>query len=500
MIRFEDIYETVRRHHPGADLELLRKAYIFSAVEHKGQTRASGEPYLVHPLEVANILAEMRMDPACVAVGLLHDVLEDTLTDADRIKEYFGEDVLHIVEGVTKISKIPFSTSEERQAENFRKLLLAMVDDIRVILVKLADRLHNMRTLQHLPGGAPGAHRRRDHGHLRAPGRPAGHEQDQERARGPGLPVPGARGLQGAHPPGGGEAQEGHRVHREGEGHGVRAAAGRRPRRHPRGAHQAPVLHPPEAAPAAHRPRPGLRLRGPAHRGAHHPRLLRRPRRAAQPLAAGAGAHQGLHRHAAAQRLPVAAHLGDRGRGPSLRGADPHPRDAPHRRGGDRRPLEVQGGAHRLQQGRPGLRLAAPAPGVAAGGEGPARVPELAEARPLPRGGLLLHARGRGEDAAPGGDAGGLRLRHPHRGRPPVRGRAGERQDGPPALQAEERRHRRDPHRRRPPPQPRLADLHRHQQGPGQDPPLPEHRGEAAGGGDRQEALRARAEALRPRA
>src|SRR5262244_2621766 len=151
MIRFEDIYETVKRHHAGADLELLRKAYIFSAVEHKGQTRASGEPYLVHPLEVAAILAEMRMDPACVAVGLLHDVLEDTLTDPDRIKEYFGDDVLHIVEGVTKISKIPFSSSEERQAENFRKLLLAMVDDVRVILVKLADRLHNMRTLQYLP-------------------------------------------------------------------------------------------------------------------------------------------------------------------------------------------------------------------------------------------------------------------------------------------------------------------------------------------------------------
>src|SRR3989442_6037066 len=95
MIRFEDIYEPVRQHHPGADLELLRKAYIFSAVEHKGQTRASGEPYLVHPLEVAAILAEMRMDPACVAVGLLHDVLEDTLTDAERIKEHFGPDVLH---------------------------------------------------------------------------------------------------------------------------------------------------------------------------------------------------------------------------------------------------------------------------------------------------------------------------------------------------------------------------------------------------------------------
>jgi GTP pyrophosphokinase len=150
-IRFEDIHETVRTHHPDADLDLLRKAYIFSAVEHKGQTRASGEPYLVHPLEVANLLAEMRMDPTCVAVGLLHDVLEDTLTAPERIKEYFGPDVLHIVEGVTKISKITFSSSEERQAENFRKLLLAMVDDVRVIIVKLADRLHNMRTLRHLP-------------------------------------------------------------------------------------------------------------------------------------------------------------------------------------------------------------------------------------------------------------------------------------------------------------------------------------------------------------
>src|SRR5688500_10747246 len=150
MIRFEDIYETVGRHHPEADLEVMRKAYIFSAVEHKGQTRASGEPYLVHPLEVAAILAEMRMDPACVAVGLLHDVLEDTLTEPERLKECFSADVLHIVEGVTKLSRIPFSTTEEHQAENYRKMLLAMVDDIRVILVKLADRLHNMRTLHFL--------------------------------------------------------------------------------------------------------------------------------------------------------------------------------------------------------------------------------------------------------------------------------------------------------------------------------------------------------------
>src|SRR5512139_674497 len=151
MIRFEDILETVQRHQPDADIEILRKAYIFSAVEHKGQVRASGEPYLVHPLEVAALLADMRMDPICVAVGLLHDVLEDTLTTTDRLREYFGDDVLRIVLGVTKISKIPLSTSEERQAENYRKMLLAMVDDVRVIMVKLADRLHNMRTLQHLP-------------------------------------------------------------------------------------------------------------------------------------------------------------------------------------------------------------------------------------------------------------------------------------------------------------------------------------------------------------
>ncbi len=150
MIRYEDLEEKVLHHQPNADLELLRKAYVFSAREHKGQVRQSGEPYLTHPLEVANILAEMRQDVACVSVGLLHDVVEDTLTDTRTLKEYFGEDIAHLVEGVTKISKIKFSSREERQAENFRKLLLAMVDDVRVILVKLADRLHNMRTLEHL--------------------------------------------------------------------------------------------------------------------------------------------------------------------------------------------------------------------------------------------------------------------------------------------------------------------------------------------------------------
>ncbi len=150
MIRFEEIAETVQLHHPGADLDVLRRAYVFSAVAHKGQVRASGEPYLSHPLEVASILASWRLDPICVAVGLLHDALEDTLATPQEIEDKFGPVVLHIVEGLTKISQISFSSIEERQAESFRKLLLAMVDDVRVILVKLADRLHNMRTLQHL--------------------------------------------------------------------------------------------------------------------------------------------------------------------------------------------------------------------------------------------------------------------------------------------------------------------------------------------------------------
>ncbi len=150
MIRFEDILEKVRAYQPDGDLDMLRRSYVFSAREHRGQVRQSGEPYLVHPLGVANILAERKLDVICVASGLLHDVVEDTLTTIETLEEYFGKEVAHIIDGVTKISKIRFSSIEEHQAENFRKMLMAMVDDIRILLVKLADRLHNMRTLKHL--------------------------------------------------------------------------------------------------------------------------------------------------------------------------------------------------------------------------------------------------------------------------------------------------------------------------------------------------------------
>ena len=150
MTSFEDLASRARANNPDVDTDLLRRAYEFSATEHAGQVRRSGEAYITHPLEVAGLVADMKLDDVAIAAGLLHDVVEDTLTTIERVSELFGPEVAHVVEGVTKISTIPFSSSEERQAENFRKMLLAMVNDARVILVKLADRLHNMRTLDSL--------------------------------------------------------------------------------------------------------------------------------------------------------------------------------------------------------------------------------------------------------------------------------------------------------------------------------------------------------------
>src|ERR1700694_1013540 len=151
LTKFRDLMKRMQENRPQDDLTIVKKAYDYSLKHHEGQTRASGQPYLVHPLEVALVLAEMKMDPVAIAAGLLHDSVEDTSVTIVDIRKEFGEQVAHIVEGVTKISKIDFATREEQQAENLRKMMLAMVDDIRVVLIKLADRLHNMRTLEHLP-------------------------------------------------------------------------------------------------------------------------------------------------------------------------------------------------------------------------------------------------------------------------------------------------------------------------------------------------------------
>src|SRR5664279_631577 len=148
--KFRDLLRKIRKYRPNDDLTLVKKAYEFSLKHHQGQTRASGEPYLVHPLEVAAVLADMQLDTTAIAAGLLHDSIEDTEVTVDDIRREFGEQVAHIVEGVTKVSKIEFASRDEAQAESVRKMVLAMVDDIRVVMIKLADRLHNMRTLEHL--------------------------------------------------------------------------------------------------------------------------------------------------------------------------------------------------------------------------------------------------------------------------------------------------------------------------------------------------------------
>jgi GTP pyrophosphokinase len=148
LIRINDIIDKIADYVPDADLDIVKRAYIYSARVHEGQVRLSGEPYLSHPLEVAGILADMKLDPESIAAGLLHDVIEDTSATSQEIKELFGPEILHIVSGVSKLSGLSFGSSRARQAESIRKMFLAMADDIRVILIKLADRLHNMRTLQ----------------------------------------------------------------------------------------------------------------------------------------------------------------------------------------------------------------------------------------------------------------------------------------------------------------------------------------------------------------
>src|SRR5579875_3916119 len=145
--QFQRLEETVRALRPNEDFAALERAYRFAAEKHGPQHRKSGEPYITHPIAVSQILADMQMDLVCLQTGLLHDVLEDTSANLEDLKEQFGEDVARCVDGVTKLSKISLANREDRQAESLRKMLLAMTGDIRVIIVKLADRLHNMRTI-----------------------------------------------------------------------------------------------------------------------------------------------------------------------------------------------------------------------------------------------------------------------------------------------------------------------------------------------------------------
>ena len=148
---FEQLKAKILKYNPQADLWLVEKAFSLAVVAHSSQQRISGEPYVMHPLAVAGILADMELDCGSITAGLLHDTVEDTIYSTEDIREMFGDEIALLVDGVTKLSKIPYSTKEEQQIESIRKMFLAMAKDIRVILIKLADRLHNMRTLKSMP-------------------------------------------------------------------------------------------------------------------------------------------------------------------------------------------------------------------------------------------------------------------------------------------------------------------------------------------------------------
>src|SRR6476620_9591013 len=150
MLQVTDIIDRVRAYQPAADAEMIKRAYEYSEKAHTGQKRKSGDPYFIHPASVAGVITSLRLDTASVCAGLLHDVVEDTLATTTDIEREFGQEVAFLVDGVTKLSKINFASKEDRQAENFRKMLVAMARDIRVLLVKLCDRVDNMRTLEHM--------------------------------------------------------------------------------------------------------------------------------------------------------------------------------------------------------------------------------------------------------------------------------------------------------------------------------------------------------------
>src|SRR5919204_2913386 len=150
MMRQFELVELVKSYDPNADEALLNRAYVYSMKAHGAQLRASGDPYFSHPIQVAGLLAQMKLDAASIVTGLLHDTIEDTVATLDDIERQFGPEVARLVDGVTKLSRIELQSDQTKQAENFRKLVLAMSEDIRVLLVKLADRLHNMQTLRYI--------------------------------------------------------------------------------------------------------------------------------------------------------------------------------------------------------------------------------------------------------------------------------------------------------------------------------------------------------------
>ncbi len=428
-----------RRHHASSELApLLRPSWSATPrarpAASSGPTKwprrptrtrcaARATPTSAHPLSVARILAGLGLDDVTIAAALLHDAVEDTDVTLADISKDFGPDVAAIVDGVTKLDRLQFDTKEAQQAATLRKMLVAMAKDIRVLLIKLADRLHNMRTIAALPDGQAAPHRPGDPRHLRPAGPPPRHPGREVAAGGPELRGPLSQALRRDRADGG---QPGARARllparsaRSGlQPPGRAADPGRR-----LGPPEALLLHLREDG----RQGQGVR-RGPGPGGDPGRRrlgegLLRRARFDPRPVEADPGAVQGLHRHAQVQPLPVVAHDGGGAAGQGGRGSDPHQGDAPAGRVRHRRPLGLQG--EPLPAGGPRL---APAPRRLAAGDGqPDGVHGGPEGRPRAGRGLRLHPQGRRRDAAVRGDRRRLRLHGPHRGRAPLHRRPGQR-------------------------------------------------------------------------
>ena len=463
-----------------AELKQVREAYKFADEAHLGQFRASGQAYITHPIAVAGLVADWKLDVQAIMAALMHDAMEDCGVTKPELIERFGAPTAELVDGLTKLDKLHFSTREESQAESFRKMLLAMARDVRVILVKLADRLHNMRTMSAVAADkrgriaretldiyAPIAHRL---------GLNQIYRELQELSFAQLYPWRHARAGQGADE-GPRHAARHRRARAEGRREGLRRrqaeGAGLRPREDgvldlPQDARQAPAV--------CQRQRP-VRL---SHRRAAALRLLCRAGRAAPALQADAGPLQGLHRDPQGQRLPVAAHHA--GQPARHRGRVPDPHRADARRG--REPASPRTGCTRPRAATARRRCAAPG---RHGAEEPdrhpgrharrRRIPRARQDRPLPRGGLRLHAEVADPVAAARRHAGRLRLRDPLRRRRPLRGGHRQRRGGGAAHRAEERRRGGDHHRARRAAEPGLAELRAHRPRALEDPPPPEDDG-----------------------
>ena len=331
MMRQYDLVERVRSYNPDTNEDLLNRAYVYAMKAHGTQTRASGDPYFSHPLEVAAILTDLKLDDATIVAALLHDTIEDTEATRAEIDHVFGHEIGALVEGLTKLKRLELVSREAKQAENLRKLLLAIADDVRVLLIKLADRLHNMRTLEFVPPDLAPPHRRGDARHLCAARRPHGHAGDAGRTRRPFVPHArsgSSRGGDAAAGIAGGAQPQPDRRNRK---PALQESAEER--------HGGACLWPAQAAvfdldqdgAQVGRLRAIVRhLRIPRRDGRRRG-LLPRARRRAHHLAGGAGPLQGLHLDAEAERLPFDPHHRDRSRQPARRTADPHRGDGPDR-------------------------------------------------------------------------------------------------------------------------------------------------------------------------